>query len=84
MNTMEYHSGTPKAIQKCFIPASPSQPPPQEKVPDITTKPPALFQDPTKGTRTDNHLMRGLVKTYLGYLDPDNSLELSTQSMVCY
>ena len=28
--------------------------------------------------------LRGLVKTYLAALDPDNSLELSNQSMVCY
>jgi len=28
--------------------------------------------------------LRGLVKTYLNRLDPDNSLELSNQSMVCY
>jgi len=28
--------------------------------------------------------LRGLVKTYLASLDPDNSLELSNQSMVCY
>ena len=57
VNTMEYHSGAPKAMQKCFILVSPSQPPPKEKVPDITMKPPALFRDPTIGTRTDNHLM---------------------------
>ena len=28
--------------------------------------------------------LRGLVRTYLAMLDPDNSLELSNQSMVCY
>ena len=28
--------------------------------------------------------LRGLVHTYLAMLDPDNSLELSNQSMVCY
>ena len=28
--------------------------------------------------------LRGLVRTYLSMLDPDNSLELNNQSMVCY
>ena len=28
--------------------------------------------------------LRGLLRTYLSILDPDNSLELSSQSMVCY
>ena len=31
-----------------------------------------------------DNCLRGLVKTYLACLDPDNSLELSQQSMVCY
>ena len=71
VNTMEYHSGTPKAMQKCFIPVNHSQPPPQEKVPDITTKPPALFHDPTKGTRTDNHLMlrREEMKVHIHFIE---------------
>ena len=57
VNIMEFPYGLVEVTQRNSTPANLSQPHLQAETPNTIMKLPALFQDHTKGTRADNHLM---------------------------